>query len=108
MTQTDDFVSSLRTIIGTIAQSIVSCEYTVPEVNIPNVYVNPDDVAVNYYLGGSATPLVLTKSLDNCATGEWMYNEDQTVITLCDAACTTVRNDPAALIEVDFGCLVPQ
>ena len=107
MTVTDDFVSSLRNVIGTIAQSIVSCEYQVPEVNITNVFVNPEDVAVNYYVGGAETPLILTRSMDGCATGAWVYNDDMTVITLCDAACTNVRNDPAARIEVDFGCLVP-
>jgi hypothetical protein len=107
MTQTDDFVSSLRQIIGIIAQSVVSCQYTVPEVDIPNVFVNPDDVTVNYYLGGASPPIVLAKSTDNCASGEWTYNDDQTQIILCDSACTTARNDPAASIEVDFGCVSP-
>jgi hypothetical protein len=107
MTVTDDFVSSLRNIIGTIAQSIVSCVYEVPEVPTTNVFVNPEDVAVNYYMGGAEPPLILDRSMDGCATGTWEYNDDMTVITLCDSACTTVRNDPAARIEVDFGCLVP-
>jgi hypothetical protein len=106
MVETDDFVTSLVTIIGEIASSIVSCEYAVPQLPPEqNVFVNPDDVAVHYYTGTATDPIPLTRSNDGCATGEWMYNDDQTNIILCDSSCTTVRNDNTARIEVYFGCV---
>jgi hypothetical protein len=106
MVETDDFVTSLRTIIGEIASSIVSCEYAVPELPPEqNVFVNPEDVAVHYYTGTATDPIPLARSTDGCASGEWMYNDDQTNIILCDSSCTTVRNDPTARIEVYFGCV---
>ena len=107
MVETDDFVSSLKAVVGDIASSVVSCQYPVPDVGIENVFVNPDDVVMNYLPGGQEPAIALLQSRDNCASGSWYYNEDQTMITLCDSVCTTVRNDPLAEMQVFFGCLVP-
>ena len=108
MEETDDFVSGLQTVIDDIVRSIIRCEYTVPVLPPEqNEYVNPDDVKVLYFSGGGTTPIELSRSLDGCATGEWTYNADGTQIILCDSACTTVRNDPLAKIEVYFGCVIP-
>jgi hypothetical protein len=107
MVETDDFVSSLKAVVGDIASSVVSCQYPVPDVGIENVFVNPDDVVMNYLPGGQEPAIALLQSRDNCGSGSWYYNEDQTMITLCDSVCTTVRNDPLAEMQVFFGCLVP-
>ena len=87
---------------------MASCQYLVPAVPIPNVFVNPEDVIVYYYPGSGTAPIALTRSNDGCGSGEWMYNDDQTMLLLCDSTCTTVKNDPGAKIEVYFGCIAPQ
>ena len=108
MVDEPDFVAGLQTVIGDIVRSIVSCEYTVPDVPIDNVFVNPDDVVVYYFAAGdTSNPIPLSQSTDDCASGEWTYNADKTVITLCPSACTTVRADPVAAMEVYFGCVQP-
>ena len=58
---------------------------------------------------GEALKCVHSSDTPNgCGTGEWVFNADMTEITLCDSACTTVRNDAMARLEVKFGCIIPQ
>ncbi|MBN1611333.1 MAG: VWA domain-containing protein [Polyangiaceae bacterium] len=115
LTQTDDLVTGLERAIGTIAQSIVSCEYHVPtqeeiqEQAGPNVFPDYDAVVVDLYANGSSTVTEqLRRSDDDCATGGWQYNEDKTLLTLCDATCGAIKTDPYAAIEINFGCVEPQ
>lgn len=108
MVDTDDFVSSLQTIIGNIASSVVSCDYAVPDIPPEkNEFIDPDQVDIHCYAGGAEPFIALNRSMDDCASGEWLYNEDQTAITLCDQTCATVRADADARIEVYFHCVGP-
>jgi hypothetical protein len=115
LTQTDDLVTGLERAIGSIVQSIVSCEYHVPteeEIQAqagPNVFPDYDAVVVDLYANGSTTVTEqLTRSKDDCATGGWQYNDDKTLLTLCDATCGAIKLDPYAALEINFGCLRPQ
>ena len=110
MVETDDFVSGLQAAIETVLSSVVSCDFPVPEPQVAdNVFVDLNQVEVNYYATNAPdVKIPLSKSEDGCVNGEWQFNEDSTLIVLCDSACTTIQADSGARVQVDFGCLVPQ
>jgi hypothetical protein len=111
MTTESDFVPALVATLGTIAESVVSCTYTIPEPSTVNVFLDhdPDTFTVEYYANGASTPEDLTRVADGKAcTDGWQLSEDETQIELCPDTCTRVKADPFAAIRVHFRCVVPQ
>jgi hypothetical protein len=104
-----NFVTALTEAIGAIANTVATCEYTVPTVPDAALVIDLSKVEVRYYPQGGTDFRVLSRS-DGCvATGGWQYTDaTQTKIMLCPDACDTVQGDIASRVEVYFGCLVRQ
>lgn len=93
----------------------VSCEYRIPE-SPEDMTFDPDQVNV-VYTNGAGHQALFPRADDAmpCAEHEaWTYDmpDAPTLVRLCPAACTRVQADPAARIDVKFGCetmvLAPQ
>jgi hypothetical protein len=104
-----DFVADLQAAVETVLSTVVSCDFTVPTLDMPNVFLDINQVEVNYFASTAPDMAIpLSKSPDGCASGDWQFVNDNRQIQLCDSACSTVQADPGARVQVDFGCVVPQ
>lgn len=93
---------------GVVVSSKVSCEIPIPAVPDGGV-IDPKKVNVQYSPGGNNPETVLNVpggAADCGPNGGWYYDDNQapTKIVLCPATCTKVQADPAAKLEVLFGC----
>ncbi|MBK8996513.1 MAG: VWA domain-containing protein [Myxococcales bacterium] len=94
-----------------VINSKVSCEYAVPEPD-PGQTLDPNKVNVDYLPGGQppANPIPRVNDLAGCSSGAiqggWYFdnNASPTKILLCPQTCAAVQSDPAAKIDVKFGC----
>ena len=85
----------------------VGCTYWLPEVPFPGVFINPDDVVIHYYAGGTEASIALRRSNDQCQSGQWRPNSDLSMTILCETACNTMLADPLGRLEAYFGCIIP-
>jgi hypothetical protein len=91
-----------------VSGSQVSCEITMPAPP-RGQELDPSLVNVKYLMGGVAPGTILGQvpSAGDCSTGGGWYYDDNaapTKITLCPATCSTVQQDSAANVKVEFGC----
>lgn len=86
----------------------LGCDYQIPTPPNSKPLV-PDQVNVSYTPKGMGTPVVLLRAKDgDGCNGQpgWYFDDDgtPTKIVLCPASCATVQLDPAAEVDVLFGC----
>jgi hypothetical protein len=93
-----------------VTGSKVSCEYAIPDPGAGQT-LDPNKVNVDYLPGGNPPPQAILRvnTLADCGgggQGGWYYddNANPTKIILCPSTCTAVQSDPAAKIDVKFGC----
>jgi len=94
-----------------VVGSKVSCEYAIPDPGNGQT-LDPNQVNVDYLPGGNppAQPIYRVNGPADCTAGSgqggWYYdnNTTPTKIILCPDTCTAVQSDPAAKIDVKFGC----
>lgn len=101
-----DFGPVFEEIAKDIATS-VACELTIPPPPKGET-LDPAKVNVTYTPGtppGAPTDVLRddSKPCDAGANG-WQYNADKTKILLCGDACTKVKADLGAKVNVQFGC----
>jgi uncharacterized protein YegL len=85
------------------------CEYAIPKPAQGEI----DSARVNVlYTPGDGTKPVVFEAVPDaaaCATtaSNWYYDDSEapTKIILCEAACALIQQDPAARIDIVFGCL---
>ncbi len=90
---------------GVIAGATVKCEFDIPDPPVGET-LDLDTVVVQYTPGGSGTPEIFyqVSGLSECAADRFYIEDDK--IKLCPEACTEVQADPAAKIDVLYGCEV--
>jgi hypothetical protein len=107
MTKRTDFGPALQEALANIAGRTLSCELPVPLS--PGNGPEPPRLNVVYSPGDGRPPRVFLKddrvACDQGAYG-WQYTEDATRIRLCGQACSEVRLDPKARVDVVLGCPV--
>ncbi|MBE7478377.1 MAG: VWA domain-containing protein [Polyangiaceae bacterium] len=94
-----------------IINSKVSCEYEIPQPGAGQT-LDPNKVNVDYLPGGQppANPIPRVNDLAGCSSGPslggWYFdnNAAPSKILLCPQTCAAVQSDPAAKIDVKFGC----
>lgn len=101
-----DFGPVFEEIAKDIASS-VACELTIPPPPAGET-LDPKKVNVSYTPGtppGPPEDILLddSKPCDAGANG-WQYNADKTKVLLCGDACTKVKADLGAKVNVQFGC----
>ena len=81
------------------------CEFEIP-TEVEQGEVEPGNVNVLYTSPASTEPDTIPKSLDACASGGWVYDDDAapTRITLCPGTCEQIRDDLDGTIEIMLGC----
>jgi hypothetical protein len=95
-----DLLNALTQIRGEVA----SCDIQVPSASGDQT-IDTSKVNVTLTLGGDDTDLGQVMDPDDCDDlGAWYYNDDETRIQLCPAACDAVTNDPSAQIDIVLGC----
>lgn len=96
--------SSLQAVIDGIRKSSVSCEITIPP---PPAGEEFDASEVNVtFTTGAGVDQALARD-DTCeAPNTWRYDDPAapSAIELCAATCEGVQADPAAGLQVEFGC----
>jgi Mg-chelatase subunit ChlD len=103
MTTEPDLSAALRTALETVAASLRSCEYAVPEPsgskmvdpNLVNVLLTPSK--------GKTETIPRDPSASDCREG-WQYTKDKTSIVLCGDACEKAKSDVGAQVEIVLGC----
>jgi hypothetical protein len=108
MTKQTKFDQALADALSQIAgRAVLSCELQVPKPG--GMPVDPKLVNVVYSpADGSAPSLIFKDDRAGCDTGAngWQYADDMQKIRLCGAACTHVRDDHGARVDVVLGCPV--
>jgi hypothetical protein len=100
MTQSTDFAQALRDGLGSVAQQIATCTYSIPA---PPSGMAIDQTAVNLIVHtSSGSTLILPDGQGGCSEG-WTYDMDGNV-ALCEATCAAVQADATARVELLFGC----
>jgi hypothetical protein len=87
---------------GVVESTPIACEFPVPTTPDGEA-IDPDTVEIDYRSGGGP-PSVLHQVVDATACvadGFWIAGG---IIHLCPAACAPIQADPAALLEVRYGC----
>jgi hypothetical protein len=110
LTTQSDFGAALGAALGSIASSLVSCEYPVPVPPPPYVMVSTTDVEAILTTSAGSTPLTRAPNDDCGQGGEWYYGSyDQyglpTQIDLCPATCSAAQSDLSAAVSIHFNCL---
>ena len=99
--------SAFSAALRDIQLAAVGCTYNLPTPS--RGILDPERVRVRYESGVSATDLPRITNAAACPSSGngWYYdsNTAPTAVRLCTSTCTTVRADPAARINVLFGCL---
>jgi hypothetical protein len=106
-----DFATGLQDTINEIAETLVSCEYAMPQLPPPYIMLSTTGFWVTYTTG-SAQQIQLSKApSDDCANGgDWYVsgvdsNSVPTQIGLCADMCARAQADLTATINVEFVCL---
>jgi hypothetical protein len=96
--------ADLRTAIGKIKASQLTCDYTLPAP--PNGQtLDVNSVNVNYTTGGATKTLGYSADCSN--PGGWHYDSTTapTKIIMCPTVCNTLQNDASGgKIDIIFGC----
>jgi hypothetical protein len=102
-------------VFDALAQAVVgrarlACQYTIPAAPTGTVF---DPTRTNVLYSSSAIGtfgMARATSRSACSTAPegwaWHYDDEASPssISLCPNACATIRSDPAARVDVEFGC----
>lgn len=99
-----DVTAQLTEALGSIREDVtVDCTYTIPDPPAGQV-LDLGKVNVEYTNGsGDKSPIGFNDTTGNCDEG-WQFAENDTQVVLCGSTCEEVKADPAARIDVAFGC----
>lgn len=101
---TGDVEQAFRDALASVRGQALPCEFVIPS-EVDDGEVEPGNVNV-LYTPPSAEAETLPKSLDSCASGSWVYDDDShpTKIMLCPSTCDMLRKDLDGKIEIMLGC----
>jgi hypothetical protein len=110
LTAGDDLTQRLLAALNEIRKQSVACEYSIPSPQMGSI--DFDRVNVRTSGGGGPQEPVYVTSADRCqpVQGGWYYDPPPapgttpTRLVLCPATCDRLRADPAARVELVFGC----
>ena len=108
LSQATDFGAALSSTLGSIAQSVISCDYTIPTPSTGG-QIDPNTAALVYNDGNGVYSLVLPNTTAgvtaaNCDKGYIFTNAAYTQLHICSTTCTLLQQNPAASLEIRFGC----
>lgn len=107
LSQAADFATALSQSIGTIAQSVISCDYAVPPPP-SGQQIDPDQVVLEFNDGAGNYSLILKNTSDTCDKGWQFANANNNQIHICGSTCDLIQNNPNAELTLIFGCTTGQ
>ncbi len=107
LSQAADFGTALSSTLGSIAQSVISCDYTIPAPSSGTI--DPTKAVLVYNDGSGVFSLVLPNTTPGitaatCDKGYIFTNATYTQLHICSSTCTLLQKNPAASLELRFGC----
>jgi hypothetical protein len=106
---TMDFTQRLLSALNQIRGAALACEFAIPPPQMGTL--DYGKVNVRASAGGAPEDLLYVGRADRCdpARGGWYYDVDPAMgkparVLLCPATCTRVKADPAARVDLLFGC----
>jgi hypothetical protein len=107
LSQAADFGAALSSTLGGIAQSVISCDYTVPTPSTGQI--DPNTAVLVYNDGAGNYSLVLPNTTAGitaatCDKGYIFTDAASTQLHICSSTCTALQKNPAASLEFRFGC----
>ena len=110
LTTGDDLAQRLLDALKEIRGQAVACEYAIPTPQAGAIDFNKVNVRTNSQ--GLAQDLTYVASPDRCHpdNGGWYYDPAPAMgskparLVLCPASCARLRGDPAAQVDLVFGC----
>ena len=107
LSQAADFATALTSSLGTIAQSVVSCDYGVPAAPAGQT-IDPDQIVLEYIHGDGTYSLILQNTSATCDKGWQFTDATDSQIHICGVTCNAIQSDSAAQLNLVFGCGVGQ
>ncbi|HMA97257.1 MAG TPA: vWA domain-containing protein [Polyangiaceae bacterium] len=107
LTQASDFGAALSSALGTIAKSVVACDYTVPAVGAKQE-IDTNRVNMIYDDGAGSYSLVLPSKGAACEKGWQFTDASLKEIHVCPETCALLQNNPKAKVSLVFGCTQEQ
>lgn len=107
LSQAADFATALTDSLGTIAQSVVSCDYGVPAAPVGQT-IDPDQIVLEYDHGNGSYSLILQNTSANCDKGWQFTDATNSTIHICGVTCDAIQSNAAAELNLVFGCGISQ
>ncbi|MGC4088812.1 MAG: vWA domain-containing protein [Polyangiaceae bacterium] len=106
LTMASDFGTALTQALRSIGKAVVGCDYVLPLTSPSGDKIDPNKVNLIYTDGSGQSHLLLPNGDPNCSVG-WHYLDPPayTQIHICGKTCDTLENDPAASLDLVFGCV---
>ena len=105
LSQATDFAAALSTALGNIAQSVISCNYTVP-ASSNGQSVDPAKTVLVFSDGAGNYSLILQNTSSTCDKGWHFTDSTNSHIEICGSTCDTIQQTAAATLKLVFGCAV--
>ena len=107
-----DFETSLRAVVQSIEEQVVSCDYVLSDSALQGQVVNPSKLNVIYEINGSTVlsdlRLIRKASSSSCPEGGgWFLNPNDATnqtIRLCPSTCVAIHEDAGAVVTAIGGC----
>lgn len=107
LSQAADFGTALTNTLGTIAESVVSCDYSVPTPSSGNS-VDPNRIVLVYTHGDGTYSLVLQNTSTTCDKGWQFTDSTNSKIHICGTTCDMIQKNPKAQLNLVYGCSASQ
>jgi hypothetical protein len=98
-----NYAQALIDALGSIANSVISCHYTVPAPPAGQA-IDPKKTVMVYEDGSGGYYLVLENTAASCDRGWHFTDATNTAIEICDITCKLLQNNPKAALSLVFGC----
>jgi len=107
LSQAADFGAALSNTLGGIANSVISCDYTVPAPS--GQAIDPASAVLVYNDGNGNYSVVLPNTTpgvtaDTCEKGYIFKDAASTQLHICATTCTALQQNPAATLQFRLGC----
>jgi hypothetical protein len=107
LSQAADFATALTNSLGSIVNSMVSCDYAVPAAPAGKT-IDPEQIVLVYNEGNGNYSLILQNTSANCDKGWQFTDATNSKIHICGSTCNLIQSNAAAQLNLVFGCGVSQ
>ncbi len=104
LSQASNLSTALSQAIGNIAQSVLSCTYSVPP-SANGQPVDPTKTVLEFTDGSGNISLILQNTSATCDKGWHFTDATRTQIEICGATCSLIQSTPNASLQLIFGCV---